>query len=48
MKLIEMIVREVKRIVDVVKKNTIAKVSIAVAIALAIRKIITMQKMTSQ
>lgn len=48
MKLYEIILKEIRRISDIIKKNTIAKVSLVVAIVLAIRKIILMRKSTPE
>lgn len=46
MNLYDLIVKEIKRIADVVKRNTIAKVSVAVAILLALRKLILNRKVS--
>jgi ATP sulfurylase len=43
MKLYDIILKEIKRLTDMVKKNAIAKASLAIAIALAVRKIILMR-----
>jgi hypothetical protein len=44
MKLIDVIVKEVKRLTDNIRKNTIAKVSLSVAILLAVRKLVLLKK----
>jgi len=44
MKLIELIVKEVKKLTDNIRKNTIAKVSLAVTVSLIIRKLILLKQ----
>ena len=44
MKLNDVIVKEVKRLTDNIRKNTIAKVSLSVAILLAVRKLVLLKK----
>lgn len=46
MKLYELIVKEIRKITDVIKKNTIAKVSLAVSVVLVLRKVIMAAKAT--
>lgn len=48
MKLYDLLLKEIRRITDIIKKNTIAKVSLAVAIVLAVRKIILMLRSSPQ
>ena len=44
MKLIELIVKEVKRVTDKIRKNTIAKVSLSVTILIIVRKLVLLKK----
>ena len=40
--------KEIKRIADVIKKNTLAKVSIGIALVLTLRKIVLMRRATPE
>ena len=48
MKLIELIVKEVKRVTDKIRKNTIAKVSLSVTILIIVRKLVLLKKSSPQ
>lgn len=48
MSLVDLIVKEIKRIADVIKKNTLAKVSIGIALMLTLRKIVLMRRATPE
>lgn len=48
MRIYQLILKEIRRLTDVVKQNTIAKASLAIAIVLAIRKLLLLFRMTAR